>query len=97
MSSKAPLSHGGLKDCEIGAPSLAFKRAYGTSLWTTLEIPRSVGDGVSEMRVYYGPGHRLYFMRQGARVAVLLWGGVKGSQQRDIVLAKRIAAQWGKV
>ena len=95
MSSKALLSRGGLRDCEIGAPLLAFKRAYGTSRWATLEIPRSVGDGVPEMRVHYGPGYRLYFMRQGASVVVLLCGGDKDGLQRDIVLAKRIAAQWG--
>ena len=56
---------------------------------------RSVGDGVSEMRIHYGPGYRLYFMRQGANVVILLCGGDKDSQQRDIALAKRIAAQWG--
>ena len=56
---------------------------------------RSVGDGVSEMRIHYGPGYRLYFMRQGANVVVLPCGGDKDSQQRDIALAKRIAAQWG--
>ena len=56
---------------------------------------RPVGDGVSEMRIHYGPGYRLYFMRQGANVVVLLCGGDKDSQQRDIALAKRIAMQWG--
>ncbi len=56
---------------------------------------RSVGDGVSEMRIHYGPGYRLYFMRQGSNVVVLLCGGDKDGQQRDIALAKRIAAQWG--
>ena len=54
-----------------------------------------VGDGVSEMRIHYGPGYRLYFMRQGTTVVVLLCGGDKDSQQRDIALAKRIAAQLG--
>ena len=56
---------------------------------------RSVGDGVSEVRIHYGPGYRLYFKRHGANVVVLLCGGDKDSQQRDIALAKRIAAQWG--
>ena len=55
---------------------------------------RSVGDGVSEMRIHYGPGYRLYFMRQGAAIVVLLCGGDKDSQRRDIALAKRIATQW---
>lgn len=56
---------------------------------------RSLGDGVSEMRIHYGPGYRLYFTRQGANVVVLLCGGDKDSQQRDIALAKRIAVQLG--
>lgn len=55
---------------------------------------RSVGDGVSEMRIHYGPGYRLYFMRREATVVVLLCGGDKDSQQRDIALAKRIASYW---
>ena len=46
------------------------------------------------MRIHYGPGYRLYFMRRGSSVVVLLCGGDKDSQQRDIALAKRIAAQW---
>ena len=56
---------------------------------------RSVGDGVSEMRIHYVPGYRLYFIRQGTSVVALLCGGDKDSLQRDIALAKRIAAQWG--
>ncbi len=55
---------------------------------------RPVGDGISEMRVHYGPGYRLYFMREGATVIVLLCGGDKGSQQRDIERAKQLAQDW---
>ena len=54
----------------------------------------SVGDGVSEMRIHYGPGYRLYFTRRGSTVVVLLCGGDKDSQKRDIALAKRIATEW---
>ena len=50
-----------------------------------------VGEGVSEMRIHHGPGYRVYFMRQGATVYVLLTGGDKRSQQRDIERAKRLA------
>ncbi|MGD9477015.1 type II toxin-antitoxin system RelE/ParE family toxin [Shinella sp. G-2] len=55
---------------------------------------KPVGDGVSEMRIDYGPGYRVYFMRSGAVVVVLLCGGHKGSQSRDIEEAKRIAKAW---
>ena len=52
------------------------------------------GEGISEMRIDYGPGYRVYFMRRGPVVVALLCGGDKGSQERDIALAKAIAVQW---
>ena len=55
---------------------------------------RPVDAGVSELRIAYGPGYRLYFIQRGAEVIVLLCGGVKGSQLRDIERAKRMAAEW---
>lgn len=54
---------------------------------------RSVGDGVSEMRVGYGLGYRIYFTREGRYVVVLLCAGDKDSQARDIRSAKRIARE----
>ena len=53
-----------------------------------------VGDGVSEMRVHFGPGYRVYFTRSGATVYVLLTGGDKGTQRRDIERAKQIAREF---
>ena len=53
----------------------------------------SVGDGVFEMRIHYGPGYRLYFIRRGGEVVVLLCGGDKGSQRRDINRAKRVVVE----
>ncbi len=48
----------------------------------------SVGDGISEMRIHYGPGYRVYFSRQGDVVYLLLCAGNKSSQRRDIQQAK---------
>ena len=55
---------------------------------------KSVGDGISELRMHTGPGYRIYFMRQGETIIVLLHGGDKSSQARDIRRAKEIAEQW---
>ena len=53
----------------------------------------SVGSGVSEMRIHYGPGYRVYFAQRGAEVVVLLCGGDKGSQVSDIATAKGLASE----
>ena len=50
-----------------------------------------VGEGVSEMRIHYGPGYRLYFKRTGDIVYLLLIGGNKSSQKRDIAAALKMA------
>lgn len=52
---------------------------------------KPVGEGVSEMRIDYGPGYRLYFKRQGKQVIILLAGGDKRSQAADIRTALRLA------
>lgn len=56
---------------------------------------KSVGGGIFEMRIQYGPGYRLYYIRDGARVVVLLCGGRKDTQTRDIERAGRLAEDWG--
>ena len=53
---------------------------------------RPVGEGVSEMRIDHGPGYRVYYVRHGREVVVLLAGGDKSSQSRDI----RVALQFAK-
>ena len=53
-----------------------------------------VGDGVFELRVDHGPGYRVYFARHGDVVVLLLCGGDKKSQQRDIVRAKALVVEW---
>lgn len=54
---------------------------------------KAVGDGVSELRVDYGPGYRLYFVQQGKLVVILLSGGDKRTQAADIAKAKQMARE----
>jgi putative addiction module killer protein len=52
---------------------------------------KPVGEGISELRIDYGPGFRVYFLKQGREVVVLLAGGDKSTQGRDIKIAIRLA------
>jgi putative addiction module killer protein len=55
---------------------------------------KPVGEGVSELRIDYGPGYRVYYMQRGEEIIVLLCGGDKSTQGRDIRKAKEIAEDW---
>lgn len=52
---------------------------------------KAVGDGVSELRIDYGPGYRVYFTKRGRAVVILLAGGDKHNQANDIRIAQRLA------
>lgn len=52
-----------------------------------------VGEGVSEMRIHYGPGYRVYFKRTGIEVVILLAGGDKSTQAKDIKKALKLARE----
>lgn len=55
---------------------------------------KSVGDGISEMRINYAKGYRVYFKRKHDEIVILLLGGNKSTQQKDIEKAKKI---WNKI
>ena len=54
---------------------------------------KSVGDGISELRIHYGPGYRVYFQQRGNVVVIILCGGDKATQVTDIKNAKKIATE----
>lgn len=80
-----------LRDRQARAKVLA--RILRLSLGNPGDV-KSVGEGVLEMRIDHGPGYRVYFVQHGPVVVVLLCGGDKSTQDRDITQAKALAAQW---
>ena len=55
-----------------------------------------VGQGVSELRIHHGPGYRIYFQKRGSTIIVLLCGGDKSTQAKNIKAAKRLAEAWSE-
>lgn len=55
---------------------------------------RPVGGGLSELRINYGPGYRVYYAQRGSTLVLLLCGGDKATQDRDIRMARMIAEEW---
>ncbi|MBQ3785466.1 MAG: type II toxin-antitoxin system RelE/ParE family toxin [Alphaproteobacteria bacterium] len=53
----------------------------------------TIGNGVSELRITYGPGYRLYYVVRGRMIIILLCGGDKGTQTKDIKTAKKLAKE----
>lgn len=81
----------GLKDRQ------AVLRIYARIRRLSLGNPgdaKPVRDGVSELRIDHGPGYRVYFIRRGSSVIVLLAGGDKSTQEADITRAVVIAKEW---
>lgn len=55
---------------------------------------KPVGKGISELRIHYGPGYRIYFQQRERTIILLLCGGVKNTQSQDIFLAQMFAKTW---
>jgi putative addiction module killer protein len=79
----------GLTDMKVRGAVAARIRRLQLGLMGDVE---PVGDGVSEMRIHLGAGWRIYFTQRGTQLIVLLAGGSKGTQKRDIKRAKALAA-----
>ena len=80
----------GLRDERARARILKrLDRAQGGNLGDVAPV----GEGVSEMRIFYGPGYRVYFVRRGSELIVLLCGGDKSTQDADIQEAKALARE----
>jgi putative addiction module killer protein len=54
---------------------------------------KPVGSGINELRIHHGPGYRIYFVRRGSELVILLCGGDKSGQSRDIARAKELAKE----
>ena len=81
-----------LKDAAARARVLV--RIQRLSLTESFGDAKPVGDGVFEMRIDYGPGYRLYYALRGNESILLLIGGDKSSQQRDIAKAKKLNQEY---
>lgn len=55
-----------------------------------------VGQGISELRIHYGAGYRIYFHKRGRTTIILLCAGDKSTQEKDIKKAKRLAIEWSE-
>ena len=92
---KAPFSiwFASLKDSRVRA---AIRIRIGRIRLGNFGDCKPVGDGVYELRIAFGPGYRVYYGRKGNRLVILLCGGHKGSQKRDVTKAKQYWVDCGR-
>jgi len=81
---------GGISDGKT--QKIIVKRIRRMSLGTLGKI-RSLDGGLFEAKIYYGPGYRLYFVNKGKKIIILLCGGDKSTQSRDIKQARKLAKE----
>ena len=55
---------------------------------------KSLGGGISELKIHYGPGYRVYYTERKGLIIILLAGGDKSTQERDIAKARQLAKEW---
>jgi len=78
-------------DCKTSAPVLGTLSEFKRFAAGNPGDVKPVGEGVSEMRIDYGPGYRVYFKKIGQKVIILLAGGDKNTQSKDIKTALHLS------
>ena len=84
----SPIGLSGLRDARAKAE--VARRVRRLALGNPGDV-KPVGDGVSELRIHHGPGYRVYYVQRGNLLVVLLCGGDKDTQAKDIALALKLA------
>ena len=75
------------------SPNWEAQPHSGTPSFDTKDIRQAIGGGISEIRIDYGQGYRVYFVQRGVIVVILLCGGDKSTQKLDIATARSLADQ----